>query len=570
MIDNGTTAVNARFVQRFCLLVSAALFGTVTMGAAQAHAAVALPASAMAVPAKLRAANRAYWAKLGITRPKGGLVLEHPWSRPWSGRSLVVPIAWLKRSQQKLLQHAKSGKPTLVNAAALRADLPILHLVLEKDYSGWEVAAKKGWDWNQWFQRWNATLARVGDESIPGREAFAPWLAYEKFQIDSHSGPLVARLALHKVHSESAMIVGVPADPCTRMQTTDGHAHALNPKNPAQQPHAVENWNGNALVPARYIVYPSSWGTARSLVCGQQTIAVKPFWSAYGPGLHARALMQSVGALSDGKKGLASYNTLAPGIGYLRLGSFSDAGDLAFEKLLKALPPSARHEKLLIVDLRGNGGGNAPIDLMSRWVPVNRISLKLTRVGKRSCLYPGLWFNLGQILALRVKPPGTPAFRDTMAAYANDLDRPASADCPVSFKRTHGPWVYTDHHFVRHWQGNRPRLLVLVDNMCGSDCELMTWALAQLPGTVIAGENTYGLIGFTQPGILLLPHTRLAFMVATSYVDAYGDDRSSNGYGLDVDVSLPARSDWSKRSILALAKALIAPAVEARHSDPLE
>jgi C-terminal processing protease CtpA/Prc len=117
-------------------------------------------------------------------------------------------------------------------------------------------------------------------------------------------------------------------------------------------------------------------------------------------------------------------------------------------------------------------------------------------------------------------------------------------------------WHYTEHHFVRDWQGKHPRLLVLVDNQCGSDCEYMTWMLAQLPGTVIAGNNTFGVIGLTQPGFLLLPHTRIAFDLATSRTDDYGDGRSENGYGLDVDVALPTAADWQPRSIVALAKSL--------------
>lgn len=543
-------------------LMTAALVCIVAVSVAQARpASSATPDAAMTVPSKALAANQAYWKKLGVTPPAGGFVLAHPWSRPWSGRSLVVPIAWLKQARASVGQHIQSGKPMMVNAAALRADLPILHLALQKNYSGWEMAAKKGWDWNHWFKQWNAMLAGYGDKSIPGSKAFAPWAVYEKFQIDSHSGPSIPSRS--DVYSKSALLSGTPHAACTRILSAGGTTHTLDSDNPAQQPHAVKNWNGNTLKSANYIVYPSSYGTVKSLVCGKQTIAVTPFWNPHGKSTRPigapPALKRSVEALSGGKARLAAYNTLAPGIGYLRLAAFVDAGDEAFAKLLKKLPASAGHEKILIVDLRHNGGGNAPIDLMSRWLPVKQITSSMTKTAKRSCLYPGLWFNLGQFLAMQVKPPVTNGFRETMAAYAKGLDTPASDKCPVSFKRTQGAWGYTDHHFVRHWQGQRPRLLVLVDNQCGSDCEYMTWMLAQLPGTVVAGENTYGVIGFTQPGVLLLPHTRVAFFVATSYSDGYGDGRSSNGYGLDVDIALPAQADWSKRSILALAEKLIEP-----------
>lgn len=515
--------------------------------------------TSMTVAAKDRTAADAWWKHLGITPPKGGFVLEHPWSKPWSGRSLVVPAAWFGQAYDRAWQHTKSHTPLPVNAAALRADLPVLRMALEKNYSGWEPAAKRGWNWDGWFKHWDAMLAGYGDKTIPDDKAFAPWFAYEQFQIDGHSGPEVPTRFGQNIHSRSALLASRPRGSCTRLETTNGKWHALDPKDSAQQPHAVEQWNGEALQPAAYVVYPSSFGIAKGAVCAGQTIAATPFWSPYS-GSSRQPLAQSVAAFSGGKKGLVVYNTVAPGIGYLRLAAFSDAGDEALTKLLPTLPASAGREKLLIVDLRGNDGGNAPLEQLSRWIPVKQIDGQPTQIGKRSCLYPGLWFNLGQVLALGVKPPVTANFRRIMTAYASGLDAQSSASCPVNFDTTQSKWHYTEHHFVRDWQGKRPRLLVLVDNRCGSDCEYMTWMLAQLPGTVVAGGNTFGLIGFTQPGFLLLPHTRIAFQLATSRTDDYGDGRSENGYGLDVDVALPTQADWSTRSILTLAERLIASA----------
>lgn len=547
-------------LHRRCVLVAATLVCGTAMAASAQTSPDASSLPAITVPVTDRATADAWWKRYGITPPQGGFVLAHPWTKPWSGRSLVVPPTWLEQANELDIRHIRAKTPLLINAAALRADLPILRMVLEKDYSGWETATEKGWDWNAWFEQWDAMLATHGEHAIPDGQAFAPWFAYEDFQIDSHSGPHIPSRYGKIIHSDSALLARKPSSICTRLQTTDGAWHHLAARDPAQQPHAVERWTGTMLQATSYMVYPSSFGTAKNVVCGDDTIAATPFWSPYAHDRAKSPLAQSVASLSGGKKGLAIYHTLAPGIGYLRLASFADAGDEALAKLLPTLPESAGHEKELIVDLRGNDGGNAPIKLLSRWIPIEKISGQLTQIGKRSCLYPGLWFNLGQMLALRVKPPVTPGFREMMDVYMRGLSAPPSTACPVSFKTTSGTWRYTDHQFVRHWQGPYPRLLVLVDDECGSDCEYMTWMLAQLPGTVIAGENTFGVTGFTQPGFLLLPHTRIVFQLATSRTDSYGDGRSENGYGLDVDVVLPVQTDWSKHSLLALAEKLIAPA----------
>jgi hypothetical protein len=95
-----------------------------------------------------------------------------------------------------------------------------------------------------------------------------------------------------------------------------------------------------------------------------------------------------------------------------------------------------------------------------------------------------------------------------------------------------------------------------VDNECGSDCEGLVTTLAQLPDTVIAGTNTAGTIGFLQPGMFVLPHSKLPFMLAQGYSDVYGDGRSQAGYGLSVDILLATKESQSLPSLKGLAEAL--------------
>jgi hypothetical protein len=86
--------------------------------------------------------------------------------------------------------------------------------------------------------------------------------------------------------------------------------------------------------------------------------------------------------------------------------------------------------------------------------------------------------------------------------------------------------------------------------------EFMALLLATLPQTVIAGTNTYGVAEFIQPGYSMLPHTHLPFRIALGTSDNYGDRRSFDGYGLDVDIVLSGEEDFSKENILALARHL--------------
>ena len=121
------------------------------------------------------------------------------------------------------------------------------------------------------------------------------------------------------------------------------------------------------------------------------------------------------------------------------------------------------------------------------------------------------------------------------------------------------PARFTDHRDPHPYGAPRgkprkgkPAVVVLVDGGCGSDCEYMTGALARLPEAVVVGLNTYGVTEYIQPGYSVLPNTRLPFRVALGTAPVYGDGRSVDGYGLDVDVLVDGADAWSKEAILKL------------------
>ena len=94
----------------------------------------------------------------------------------------------------------------------------------------------------------------------------------------------------------------------------------------------------------------------------------------------------------------------------------------------------------------------------------------------------------------------------------------------------------------------RLRIVALVNNGAGSDAEYMVQLLASLPETVIVGSNTFGVAQYIQPGYSVLPHTRLPFRIALGTDDAYGDNRSFDGYGFDVDILLRRRTISAPRT----------------------
>lgn len=496
-----------------------------------ACAAVLTAAVPVRVPQTEIDAENARWTALGVKVPPGGIVLPQPYAPPYSTRSFVVPLEWYRAFAQEL----KTNGDVPVQASALREDLPVLRFLMQKTYAGYTTAqTRHHWNWDKWFAQWDAALAAKGGAKLPLSQAFAPWGKLEDVQLDNHSG--ISGYMKFTSGSQSAQLARKPAGACTALRTSAGTIGLARADN-GQQPHAVQQWNGSAFAPAWYVSYPVRNGSPVSIRCGGASIELQRIESAAGP--------QTPG-----------YEMLAAGIAYVRMPSFADAPvDALRASLAKA--QNLGKERAVIFDLRGNEGGNAPSDLLSNWFAQSAVdqAAQLRQIGTESCFRTALFFGLQQQLTNGLKPPVPSGATQFLQQIVDTLKAPVS--CSPSPSISQDGTSLTDHHFSRTGEEGQTRIIALVDNGCGSDCEYMTAILAGLPGTVIAGSSTYGVMGFTQPGYFVLPHSRVPFRLALSRTDAYGDDRSVDGYGITVDVLLTTRAAQEKSSLLALARALL-------------
>jgi Peptidase family S41 len=492
------------------------------------------PAASVRVPQAQVDAENARWSALGVELPPGGIVLQHPYAAPYSNRSFIVPFAWYSR----FLNTLREKKDVPVNAAALREDLPVLKLLLEKAYAGYEPAASRGWSWNGMFRDWDAQLARSANKNIPLRDAFAPWGRLEDVQLDNHSG--VPGLTDFGSGSTSAVLDGDPHGGCSELRFANGRAQRLSLHDAGQQPHAVQAWNGAQLSPAWYVSYPKRLGTATSLHCGTREITL------------------TAAAQSPAPSQTPVYTMLTNGIAYLRLPTFTDANNDALHAALSKASDLGK-ERLVIFDLRGNDGGNAPSDILTNWFAESAVEIAsgMSQAGTSSCFATALQFGLQQQLLSGLKPPVSPALQQGLQQLVDGLKGSSTPGCSVQPQVKTSDRSMRDHHFVLHFrQPDQTRIVALVDSGCGSDCEYMTYILGGLPGTVIAGTSTFGVMGFTQPGYFVLPHSRVPFRIALSRTDAYGDERSVDGYGIAVDILLPTPQSQSQQALTALGELL--------------
>lgn len=477
---------------------------------------------------------------LGLKVPEGGVLLEAPFAQPFSARSMLAPTSWWRETP-----------PREIAADALRGDLPLLRIVMERAYGGWDSAQKRGWDWNRWFEEWDRDLAAKGTVKLQPSGAFAAFGRLEAVQLDNHSGPV--GLPLFQSGSRSAALDSAPVGACTQMRTADGAVFALDPKDPAQNARKALIV-GDVNVPERagyYFSYPARRGILASVECGGTWIAARPTWA------HSKQRM--IANLAGQSGNAPSYRMLSGDIGYLRLPTFSKENGELLRKLVAALPESAGREKVLIVDMRGNEGGDEPVASLGRWLDAASARKVMQGFGRRmpqSCVYTALRWGYEQYTMKDVKPPLTDRLRGTLQAQLDELIAPAEG-CPVTLQEKATAWGYREHRITVEPPAGKPRLLLLVDNECGSDCEFMTYLLSAESGSVVAGENTFGVGQFMQPGYFILPRSRVPFRIALGMSDIYGDGRSVDGYGLDVDILLPTEESQGAPAILRLANRML-------------
>lgn len=278
--------------------------------------------------------------------------------------------------------------------------------------------------------------------------------------------------------------------------------------------------------------------------------------------------MAAITALAQADASLPSMRRIADDIAYVRLPSFF-ASCQAMQNF--SIPRGFGGEHELVVDLRGNGGGNfvgCASHMLSPWMQVTQeksLTLINTRT-RRSCIVRGTagldeHKNMGWLPTLNrlvngratsdVGPPLQSALNDILAS-ASESPCEHPDDVIVSQHNM------KDHSVAAFFAApeSHLRVVLLTDNFCGSDCEMAIDYLALSYPTVIVGNNSMGLSQFTVPVETLLPFTGVSISLAQGLSNHYGDDRSFDGYGFSVDIVLPTSEEQDVDNITKLVKKL--------------
>lgn len=233
-------------------------------------------------------------------------------------------------------------------------------------------------------------------------------------------------------------------------------------------------------------------------------------------------------------------------IGVVAIRSFTNHDEPAWRDFLDQVHKIITTSDHLIVDLRGNRGGDSwfaeqlPLLVFNRSVnPYERQKKVQTPQALQLQINA---FDL-QIQNYREKKRAVPKALTEHRRYFTDLQKKAQENTlPQVAERSFPgePHLGDGKAFSGH-------LVVLIDGKCGSACEVAALNLKS-DSTTFVGVNTDGLVHFGNPGILVLPHSSIRVSIPSGF-SSLRNDVFLEEKGLSPDVRLSNGEDAFSKAV---------------------
>ena len=401
-----------------------------------------------------------------------------------------------------------------------------------------------------------------------------PLNKFKEFQIDNHThfltrippgGPTPENFDTFLLNfaqpSQTYVLAQTPSSSCDGATLANGSGIDLVAIDQGQQPRAVQVLtSSSALFETRYYLSQPIKRDLVSVTCGGKII---PLSKAFTPGYRDR--LENIGALATQDSDRASMRHISDGIAYLRLPTFYDdeMGPKCTSSQQISIPSGFGTEKVLVIDLRNNHGGSfvgCAKKALSPWMNLTAemVIRTISKTTRRSCLVRSTTYGpidtMGWIPAAdRIVNHGLTddLRRDLQSATDDIFASPAGAECQWEDEVTTSTLNMSQHTGREFFKASADqlKLILLVDNYCGSDCETAVQSLTMTFPTLIVGTNTMGICQYTVPRTSILPFTNTQVRIAEGMSEPFGAKRSVDGFGLPVDVLLTTKESQSAHGI---------------------
>ncbi len=228
---------------------------------------------------------------------------------------------------------------------------------------------------------------------------------------------------------------------------------------------------------------------------------------------------------------------------YISITAFPSHEDAVWNGFLEAVQKHLRDTDSMVLDLRGNGGGDDTFGYKLAELafggpfnhPIRRAYVSQTPETI------ALASNVYRLQALRLKKKAEPVPEYFEKLYQQQIEKfqlASSGRLPESTVVDEP----TGHYKFNSKKGYSKTTFILIDHGCGSSCESTTDAFETNPWVKKVGVNTIGMIHFGDVGALLLPNSKIHVQISTK-VNEYFDKRFIEKVGIKPHVEVPVGTD---------------------------
>jgi len=454
-----------------------------------------------------------------------------------------------------LVDWEKTATPYSIASQQARDDLRTLAKILYGGYAGLEIRREEGFDWKSHFGRL--------DETVAGQDRWRPSQLAELLVAelsgldDRHFGFFVEEGGNRKWFPATpergvffADILFTAAKGGLFLVTGTGSG-----KSESLLGTVLDKVNGEPPKKWLYPTSPDQEGQKRFLVGRMKETQPAPLVltlkNRQGQAVEVALPLHRCRVRLQRTSGRAFRLTRVP-FPRIELGSFEASRSDELEPFLQTAEDLSE-EPLVVVDLRGNPGGRDSYGKawLERLTGGNPESWKVRELVSPVTLQGDV--NLHEWLLRGVSQ--TAAKQEIGGRLAHFRKRLEEAE-KESLKRT---WTNPaaslsaetsepDRHSERsgEWRG---RLVVLVDGGTRSSAETFVLLAEQIPGTVVVGENTGGMMRFGEVKLYRLPHSGIWVQAGSKvFEDPSGGYREAVGflpdYWLDDSHPISSISRW--------------------------
>lgn len=232
------------------------------------------------------------------------------------------------------------------------------------------------------------------------------------------------------------------------------------------------------------------------------------------------------------------FNMLDNETAFIKIPTFFN-NDSKIEKLVAANDKAIRSSKFLIIDLRGNGGGNAGWSFLLPYVMTNPIvqDAPLLRISEDNVKLKR------SEMEYFVKNPVPPELKMYYTDAYTAMLKKAYEDLPntkTEFYQIAGLTIPLNADLP-----NPSKVALIVDDLCGSSAEYFLYLMKQSKKTTSYGVNTVGMMDYEGPAVTTaLPCNDFKLMIPVSK-SSWTDKNAIDQTGFTPDVVLKmSEQEW--------------------------